>query len=136
MIGKPELADDPRFADNPKRGEHGKLLSNLMAEWCATRTRDGALTELEKARIPAGPVYSPRQVLDDEVIRASQAFHWVRYPGVADAVPIVAPPIAMSRAPPNIRRRAPTAGEDTEEVLQELGYANDSIAELRKRGVV
>jgi formyl-CoA transferase len=136
LIGRPELLHDPRFEDDKKRGEHGDLLSAYMSEWCGQRTRDESLALLEQARIPAGPVQSPRQVLEDETIRASEPFHWVRYPGVDEPVPIVAPPISMSRTPPSIERRPPTAGEHTDEVLRELGYSHSAIEDLRARGIV
>jgi crotonobetainyl-CoA:carnitine CoA-transferase CaiB-like acyl-CoA transferase len=136
LIDRPELLADSRFDDDKKRGEHGELLSGHMSEWCAQRTREEALALLEKARIPAGPVQSPRQVLDDEHIRTSESFHWVRYPGVDGPLPIVAPPISMSRTPPVIERRPPTAGEHTDEVLLELGYSRPAIDDLRARGIV
>lgn len=136
LVGKPELVDDPRFDDDRKRGEHGELLSGYMSEWCARHTREEALALLEEARIPAGPVQSPRQVLEDEGVLASNPFYWTRYPGVEEPLPIVAPPISMSRTPPSIERRPPTAGEHTDEVLRELGYAPAAIKDLRARGVV
>ncbi|MES2999513.1 MAG: CoA transferase [Pseudomonadota bacterium] len=136
LVGMPELVDDPRFLDDKKRGEHGHLLSEYMAAWCAERTREESLAQLEGARIPAGPVQSPRQVLDDESIRASEPFHWVKYPGLEEAVPIVASPLTMSRTPPTLERRPPTSGEHTEEVLQEIGYSMDQIRGMRSRGVV
>lgn len=136
LIDRPDLLADSRFDDDKKRGEHGELLSSHMSEWCAERTREGALALLEKSRIPAGPVQSPRQVLEDEHIRTSESFHWVRYPGVDGPLPIVAPPITMSRTPPAIERRPPTAGEHTDEVLLELGYSRPAIDDLRARGIV
>lgn len=136
LVGMPELVDDARFVDDKKRGEHGHLLSECMAAWCAQRTREESLTQLEGARIPAGPVQSPRQVLSDETIRASEAFHWVKYPGLEEPVPIIASPLSMSRTPPTIERRPPTAGEHTEEVLQGIGYSMDQIRDMRSRGVV
>jgi len=136
MIGKPELVDDERFQDDLQRGEHGAYLSGLMSDWCGQFRRDEALARLEEARIPAGPVNSPREVLDDEAIRASGAFQSVEYPGIDQPVPLASPPVALSRTPPEIRRRPPTAGEHTDEVLEELGYAPARIAELRSRRIV
>jgi len=136
LINRPELVADLRFEDDSKRGEHGHLLSGFMAAWCAERTREDSLAELEKARIPAGPVQSPRQVLDDESIRACEPFHWVNYPGVDEPIPIVAPPLRMSRTPPALERRPPTAGEHTNEVLLDLGYSVSQIDDMRVRGIV
>lgn len=136
LIGKPGLLDDPRFDNDAKRGEHGELLSGFMSEWCSRFTREECLAQLENARIPAGPVQSPRQVLEDETIRASEPFHWVRYPGVDEPLPIVAPPISMSRTPPSMERRPPIAGEHTDEVLQEIGYSLAAIDDMRARGIV
>lgn len=136
LVGKPELVEDERFKDDASRGAHGELLSGWMSEWCAQYTRDEALARMEEARIPAGPVYSPRQVLDDDGIRASGAFHPVQYPGITEPVPLVSAPISLSRTPPVIERRPPKAGEHTDEILKELGYSASEIAALRERKVV
>lgn len=136
MVGKPELVDDPRFGDDAARGEHGEALNAFMSEWCAQYTREEALQLLEKARIPAGPVQSPRQVLDDPALRDSNAFHPVNYPGIPAAVPLVSPPVSLSRTPPLIERRPPLSGEHTDELLGEIGYSPAAIADLRKRSIV
>jgi formyl-CoA transferase len=136
VMGRPELLDDPRFDDDKKRGEHGHLLSEVMSQWCAERTRDECLALLEEARVPAGPVHSPRQALDDPLVNAAESFSWMTYPGVAEAIPLVAPPVWLSRTPPRIGQRAPTAGEHTAEVLHELGYTGHAVAEMREKGIV
>ena len=136
LIGRPELFDDPRFADDMKRGEHGECLSEIMSEWCAERTTEQALAELEQARVPAGPVNSPREVLQDPVVQESKAFEWMPYSGVEGGVPIAAPPLILSRTPASLRRSPPTSGEHTDEVLREFGYSTGQIDELRQLGVV
>ncbi|MFJ4291783.1 CaiB/BaiF CoA transferase family protein [Cupriavidus sp. NPDC089707] len=136
MVARADLLDDPRFADDAARGEHGEVLSDIMSDWCAGRTRDEALALLEEARIPGGPVNTPRQALEDEVVRASGAFYGVEYPGAAAQVPLVATPVSLSRTGPAIARRPPTAGEHTEEVLHGAGYTAAEIAGLRERGVI
>jgi crotonobetainyl-CoA:carnitine CoA-transferase CaiB-like acyl-CoA transferase len=136
MIGQPELIDDPRFSDDLRRGENGETLSAMMGQWCATRTRADALAALEKAKIPAGPVYSPREALNDPAVQALQAFKWLDYPGLSRAAPIVASPASLSRTPPSIDSRPPTAGEHTDEILRDAGYSADQIDALRELKVV
>ena len=61
-----EWLSDPRFESEQDRGDHGEELSERTARWCAERTTAEALADLEAARVPAGPVYTPQQALDDE----------------------------------------------------------------------
>jgi formyl-CoA transferase len=91
---------------------------------------------LEKARIPAGPVFSPRQALSDSQIRSGNFFTEMDYPGLPRRAPLVSPPIGLSRTPPQIRSRAPTAGEHTWQVLTEVGYAPEEIAGLKRACII
>jgi formyl-CoA transferase len=136
LIGRPELFDDPRFADDKLRGEQGEFLCGLMSQWCEQRTTAEALAELEAARLPGAPVRSPRQVLADPELAEAKAFAWMPYPGADGPVPIAAAPITLSRTPPKVQRRPPMSGEHTDEVLQEFGYSASDIAGLRERRVV
>jgi len=136
MIGKPELADDPRFQTDLQRGQNGEAISQMMSDWCAPLTRAEALAQLQAARIPAGPVNSPRETLQDETVLATQPFVAMDYPGVNGTVPVVKPPVMLSRTPASIRRRAPLVGEHTDEVLAEIGYSTEAIAQLHAAGIV
>ncbi len=136
LVDRPELLDDPRFSTDIARGDNGAFLSTQMAEWCRTRSREEALRELEQAKIPAGPVYSPRQALEDTHIRQSGFFTQTGYPGLAQPAPLVSPPVSLSRTPAKITSRAPTIGEHTDEVLAQLGYDEIAIARLRELAVI
>ncbi|MBI3770817.1 MAG: CoA transferase [Deltaproteobacteria bacterium] len=136
LMGEDHWLTDPRFADDRARGEHGAIVSARMREWCATRTTAEALAALAAARIPAGPVYSPQQVLDDPHVRASALLEGVAYPGTPRPVPLSATPVRLSATPGSIRRRAPRLGEHTDEILARLGYVPAEIAALRATRVV
>lgn len=136
LMGDESLAADPRFKDDLARGDNGEALSAIMQKWCDNRTVAEALAALEANRIPAGPVYTPQQALDDPHVQEAGYFHAMDYPGAKMAVPVLQEPVKLSRTPLTIRRRAPTLGEHTDQILQELGYAAEDIARLRAERVV
>ena len=94
------------------------------------------LAELEANRIPAGPVYTPQQALDDPHIKQANFLHDMEYPGADKPVPILQEPVRLSRTPLSIRRRAPQLGEHTDQILEELGYDAAAIRKLRADRVV
>lgn len=136
LMGDDTLATDPRFKDDLARGDNGEALSAIMQKWCDTRTVAEALAALEANRIPAGPVYTPQQTLDDKHVQEAKFFHPMEYPGAKMAVPVLQEPVKLSRTPLTIRRRAPQLGEHTEQILQELGYDKAVIAKLKADRVV
>ena len=107
-----------------------------MRRWCAERTTAEALAELEAGRVPAGPVYSPQQALDDPHVREGGFLQEVDYPGIPKPAPLVTTPVRLSGTPGRIERRAPTLGEHTEEILAELGYREGDLTALREKGVI
>ncbi|HTO55616.1 MAG TPA: CoA transferase [Myxococcota bacterium] len=136
LIGAPELASDPRFADDPARGAHGEILSELMGRWCAQRSSAEALVELERAGIPGAEVNAPQQTLDDAHVQKAELLRDVDYPGLPVSAPIVDTPVRFSSGTGGMRGRAPLLGEHTDEILGELGYSAAQIAALRDKGVI
>ena len=65
LMGEDHWLDDDRFKTDISRGDNGEIISERLATWCAERTSQEVLNEMEQARIPAGPVLSPQQVLED-----------------------------------------------------------------------
>ena len=114
----------------------GRRLSERMAEWCGERTTDEALAALDAARIPAGPVLSPQQVLDDAHVQAIGFLRSVASPGAEVEAPVAETPFSLSAAPAGIRGRAPGLGEHTDAILADLGYSPPAVAALHQRGVV
>lgn len=136
LMGEAHWLEDARFATDESRAAHGEMISARMTEWTLQRTTSDALAGLEAASIPAAPLYSPQQALEDAHIQATGFLHDVDYPGLAHPAPVATTPIDLSEAPGTLHRRAPTLGEHTEEILGELGFASSDIAGLRQRKVV
>lgn len=136
LMGEEHWLDDPRFKDDISRGDNGELISERLAAWCAERTSEEVLSAMEEARLPAGPVLSPQNVLDDPHIAAKGLFQGVEYPGLDRPAPLMKTPVELSETPGEIRSRAPTLGEHTDEILKELGYVEAEIADFREKRIV
>jgi crotonobetainyl-CoA:carnitine CoA-transferase CaiB-like acyl-CoA transferase len=135
LIGAPEWLDDPRFASDKARGDNGAVISERVGAWVAQRSSAEAIAAFESARVPAGPVYRPRQTLDDPHVKAGGFFTEIDFPGIGRA-PVAATPVKLHDTPGEIRARPPMLGEHTDLVLRELGYSAAEIAALKQQGAV
>jgi crotonobetainyl-CoA:carnitine CoA-transferase CaiB-like acyl-CoA transferase len=136
MVGREDLLDDPRCKDDITRGNNAHIITDIMQEWCAGRTREEAIAELEQARLPCAPVSDLDEVLNDPQVKARHLIERLDYPGNQPPVPLSTTPVGLSRTPGELRHRAPTLGEHTDEVLQELGFSKDEIAAFRQAGAI
>jgi crotonobetainyl-CoA:carnitine CoA-transferase CaiB-like acyl-CoA transferase len=136
LMGEKHWLTDPRFADDVARGQNRDVLSERMGRWCGERTTAVALTELEAARIPCGPVLNYREALDHPYVQELNHLKPLDYPGAPAPIPIADAPFGMSETAVGLRHRAPTLGEHTDQILQQLGYPLDEITHLRKTGIV
>ncbi|OBB59227.1 formyl-CoA transferase [Mycobacterium sp. 852013-51886_SCH5428379] len=136
LMGREDLVDDPRFADDDLRWRNGDVLNDVMARWCADKPKAEVLALLESAKLPAAPMHSTQEALDDPHVAAMGYLQRVDFPGAAHPVPITDTPFRMSATPGTIRRRAPLLGEHTDEILDGLGYDAEAIARLRAEQIV
>ncbi|PYM16911.1 MAG: acyl-CoA transferase [Candidatus Rokuibacteriota bacterium] len=129
------MADDPRFSINVERVKNRKELETLVGDAIARSDREPLLKKLEEAGVPATPVNTVDQVLDDPQTLSRSVIRQMEHPKLGE-IPVIGMPVGFSRMEPGIRRHAPARGEHTDEVLTELGYSRDTIADLRARKVI
>lgn len=128
---------DASYQSDDSRGAHSQAILQRMAAWCATRTTGEALEALNAAGLPAGPIYTPQQALDDPQVAAMELLHSITgYPGLRRPVPVCGLPVELTATPAIPPQRPPLLGEHTDAVLTELGYSPDEIAVFREHGVV
>ncbi|MDO3606386.1 CaiB/BaiF CoA transferase family protein [Ralstonia pseudosolanacearum] len=134
-IGRTDLADDPAFANNAGRVARVEELDGAIGSWTALRTVEEALHLLAEARVPAGKVYTAKDIVEDPHYRARDMILLQRTrEGDTLEVPGVVP--KLEGTPGTVRTAAPRLGEDTTAVLRELGIADDQIDVLRNAGVI
>jgi len=136
LMGEDHWLEDQRFKDDISRGDHGEIISERLAKWCAVRSSEEVLAAMEEARLPAGPIMSPQEVLEDPHIEAKGLFQAIDYPGLDKPAPIMQTPVELSETPGEIRHRAPTLGEHTDSIMRELGYQQAEIDELRAQRII
>mgnify|MGYP001189846357 CR=1 FL=1 len=135
MIGREELVDDPRFANDELRADNGEALSEIVTEWALQYTNAEILPILEENRIPAGPLLTPQQALDDPHVK-EQFIVEVPIDGLSRPAPYIKPPVTFSKTPGAIVKGPPKPGEDNDEVFTEAGFSAEEIAALREEGVI
>jgi crotonobetainyl-CoA:carnitine CoA-transferase CaiB-like acyl-CoA transferase len=128
---------DPRYQSDAGRGDHSAEILARMRDWCAERTTAEALRELDAAGLPAGPVHTLQQALDQPQVSAMQLLREVAdFPGLPRPVPVPDLPVRLSVSGGGITQRPPLLGEHTDSVLGSLGYSAAEIAELRAAQVI
>lgn len=136
LMGEDHWLKDPRFKTDALRGDNRDVICERMASWCLERTNDEVLDTLAAAAIPAGPVLSVQEAIDHPQVKAGGFLKEVDYPGLPRVAPVADLPLRFSGVEAGISNRPPTAGEHTDEILAELGYCADEIAELRARKII
>lgn len=134
--GRPELADDERFATNPSRVRHRDTLVPILAEMVKARDKADWIGALEAAGVPCGPINDLDEVFDNEQVVARGMQVSLPHPCGADAK-LVRNPIRMSATPPEARTAPPLLGAQTDDVLRDmLGYDDAKIATLQAKQAI
>jgi crotonobetainyl-CoA:carnitine CoA-transferase CaiB-like acyl-CoA transferase len=136
VIGRRDLAGDPRFLTVGLRNVNRDALIPQIAETMLTRTMKEWVRKMEAANVPCGPINNMQQVFEDPQVRHRQMKLSLPH-SVGGDIPSLANPIRFSDTPIRYRHAAPTLGEHTDEVLSgRLGMPADRIAALKARGIV
>ncbi len=135
VINREDFGADPTLADNAGRVARVAELDTAIGLWTATRTVDEVMTALDAAAVPAGRIYTVADIAADPHYQARGMLDSVRMDdGSILAVPGITPKLSLT--PGGHRRNAPTLGQDTDAVLQELGLTAVQIQGLKDKGIV
>jgi crotonobetainyl-CoA:carnitine CoA-transferase CaiB-like acyl-CoA transferase len=132
-MGRPEMGDDPHYADNAGRVEHEPEIDAAIKAWMSSMTGDEALRVLEEADVPSGPIYSVADMMTDEHYIARGLFETVETNGAPLKIPAIIP--KLSDTPGMTLWPGPKLGAHTEEILGGmLGMSAEEIKKLRAAG--
>ncbi|MCK9511150.1 MAG: CoA transferase [Pigmentiphaga sp.] len=135
VVDRPDWRDDSRFRENGDRVRHRAELESELNAILSQRDTDDWVAAFEAAGVPAGPVRTMTQVLEDPQVRAREMVIEVDHP-VAGTIGALGCPIKFSHGGGVTRRGAPLYGQHTAEVLAEAGYDAEAIARLTAAGAV
>ena len=136
IAGRPDLADDPRYADNASRIENRDSLIEALQTNLHAKTTQEWLDAFSAGGVPAGPINDIGDVLSNAHARERELVRRIEN-GAGESVPVVSNPVDFRDTPVCYRRAPPLLGEHTDEVLQEwLGYSAEMIAVLRNEDAI
>jgi crotonobetainyl-CoA:carnitine CoA-transferase CaiB-like acyl-CoA transferase len=132
-VGRSELADDTRFADQPSRSKNIDALYAIVVEVMAAKTSAEWLKVLEEADIPVMPMNTPEDLFDCPHLSAVGMFPVVEHP-TEGRIRHMKVPVHFSKTPGGYYRHPENLGESTEAVLADVGYSAEDIAALQAKG--
>ena len=134
-IERPDLLEDTRFKTNDDRVVHRAECVGLLSEIFRTHTVAEWVEVIERAGVPCGPINRVDDVVNNPQVQARNMIAELSHPNVPD-LRIPNSPLKLAETPAAIKRPPPLLGQHNEEILAELGYEAEAIAELRRKGVI
>ncbi len=134
-IERPDLLADPRFLTNDDRVAHRAECVELLSGIFRTRTVAEWVEAIERAGVPCGPINRVDDVVNNPQVQARNMIAQLSHPNVPD-LKIPNSPLKLAETPPDLRRPPPLLGQHNAEILAELGYGTEAIAELQRKGVI
>lgn len=137
LIGRPELAEDPRYVDNAARSANQKDLVEIIEDWLQAQESDAeAIRILEEGHIPVAPILTVEEACQHPHLIERETVRWIddRVLGRFQAPGM---PLRFSEFPEHLDLEAPFRGEHNATVLSEyLGYSQQELADLESAGVL
>jgi formyl-CoA transferase len=135
IMGRPELGDDPRYADRRDRVQFIDEVDAMIEAWTEKRTKHEVMEILAGAGVPCGAVLDSSEVLTDPHLRQRGMVVQLEHP-TRGPYPMPGNPVRLSDSPTEVVR-APLLGEHNAEVYGEfLGYGDAELGALRRDGVI
>ena len=134
-IGRPELIEDPRFLTNPDRVQNREELEAIVGAFFAQRTVEENLAYFEERGITVGSICDIADLMKHPYIQGRQVVRTYVDPDHG-SLPMHAPFPRLSQTPATVRSPAPVRGQNSDEILNEIGLTADQIATLRHKGIV
>jgi formyl-CoA transferase len=134
VLGRPELADDPRFATPRGRAEHQDEIDALVEAWTEKRTKMEATETLGAVGVPCGAVLDTAELMTDPSLIEREMMVSLDHP-VRGRFTMPGNPVRLSASPTTVTP-APLLGADNEEIYGDLGCSKDDIAALKRDGVI
>jgi crotonobetainyl-CoA:carnitine CoA-transferase CaiB-like acyl-CoA transferase len=126
VIGRPELADEPRFVDLASRQANHDELDSIIEAWTVDKDHYEAFHALQASGVPASPVLNAAEVFKDPHLQARDDWQQVTHPEAGTYWHLRSPIQHMSKTPLHIRKHAATLGEDNEYVYKQVcGYTDE-----------
>jgi benzylsuccinate CoA-transferase BbsF subunit len=135
-MGKPELAEDERFADTESRWSHQDELDRIIGDWSKDKDYYQLMHELQRVGVAAAPSLSNEALYEDPHLEERGTFLQVDHPHLKKDW-VLAPPCSFSETPASIRRHAPSLGEHSQRIFEQLlGMSPEEIETLKEEQVI
>lgn len=134
-MGNPRLAEDPEYSTHTARGERQAELDELVAEFSLQFNADDLVELLNEHSVPVGKIFRVEDMLNDPQYKARRSVVEVESKDYGTVTMQNAFP-RLSRTDTAVRWVGPELGQDTDEVLTEVGYDHDALTDMRDKGVI